>query len=63
MHATFGHSKMTLIVFVFVHMLASLSQHFSTVPMNSYAYIFRLCTAKSLRNKLEFVNPEEIVSF
>lgn len=63
MHATFGHSKITLIVFVFVHMLASLSQHFSTVPMNSYAYICRLCTAKSLRNKLEFVNPDETESF
>lgn len=63
MHATLGHGEVALIVFVFVHMLATLSQCFSTVPTNSYAYIFRLCTAKSLRYKLEFAKPDEIVSF
>lgn len=59
-YATLGQSKVALIVFVFVHMLSTLSQHFSTVPTNSYACIFS--TAKPLRYKLGFKEADEIVS-
>lgn len=62
MHATLGQSKVVLTDFVFVHMLSTLSPYFSAVPTNSYAYIFRLCTAKPLRYKLGFEERDEIVS-